>query len=227
MSRGGRTKDRETPERRCIATGTSGPKAPLVRFVVGPDDTVVPDIAEKLPGRGMWVSADRDAIALAAKKNLFNRAAKRQVKAPTDLPDLVERLLLRRVQDALALARKAGLAHMGFDTVKTRLRAGPVAALVEASDGSEPQRAKLRPLAAEAPLISCLSGHELGLAFGRDNVIHAALDGGGITDQVLREASRLAGLRGHEVVGTTDDAAPDGMRQTDEQMRGMGPRREG
>ncbi|WP_316015996.1 RNA-binding protein [Roseobacter sp. HKCCA0434] len=195
MSRGGRIKDRSEPERRCIATGLSGPVAPLVRFVAGPDDTVLPDVAGKAPGRGMWVSADRAAIALAVKKKLFSRAAKRQVAAPDDLPDLVEAALARRLQDMLALARKAGLAHMGYDTVRARLKSGPVAALIEASDGSAAQRAKLRPMAGDAPVISCLSGHELGLAFRRDNVIHAALDAGGVTQNVLREASRLSGLR--------------------------------
>lgn len=200
MSRGGRDKDRSTPERRCIATGESGPTAPLVRFVVGPDGMVHPDVAQKAPGRGMWVCADRAAIDLAVKKKAFSRAAKMQVSAPPDLADRVEVLLARRLQDVLALARKAGLAHMGFDTVHRRLKSGPVAALIEAADGSEAQRAKLRPMAAEAPVISCLSGHELGLAFRRDNVIHAALDAGGVTETVLREASRLAGLRGHQAV---------------------------
>ncbi len=200
VSRGGRDKDRSEPERRCIATGVSGPTAPLVRFVVGPEGDVFPDVAEKAPGRGMWVSADRAAIDLAVKKNLFSRSAKAPVKAPADLSERVEALLTRRLQDALALARKAGLAHMGFDTVHRRLKSAPVAALIEASDGSEAQRAKLRPMAGEAPVISCLSREELGLAFRRDNVIHAALDAGGVTKTVLREASRLNGLRGHEAV---------------------------
>lgn len=202
MSRGGRDKDRSEAERRCIATGVSGPTAPLVRFVISPDGEVFPDVSEKAPGRGMWVSADRAAIDLVVKKKLFSRAAKRQVTAAPGLSDRVEALLTRRLQDALALARKAGLAHMGFDTVHRRLKSGPVAALIEASDGSEPQRAKLRPMAAEAQVISCLSREELGLAFRRDNVIHAALDAGGVTKQVLREASRLIGLRGHEAVST-------------------------
>lgn len=200
MSRGGRDKDRDAPLRRCIATGVSGPTAPLVRFVVDPDGHVFPDVAEKAPGRGIWVTANRAAIDLAVKKNLFSRSVKAPVKAPAGLSDMVEAALLRRVQDALALVRKAGLAHMGFDTVHRRLKSGPVAALIEASDGSEPQRAKLRPMAAEAPVISCLSREELGLAFRRDNVIHAALDAGGVTKRVLMEASRLNGLRGHEAV---------------------------
>ena len=84
MTRGGRTKERGEPERRCIVTRAVQPRAGLIRFVAGPDDVVVPDLAEKLPGRGMWVSADAAALGQAAKKGHFARAAKRPVKAPVE-----------------------------------------------------------------------------------------------------------------------------------------------
>ena len=100
MTRGGRTKDRDEPERRCIATGETQPRGGLIRFVVGPDATVVPDITGKLPGRGMYVSADRDALELAVKRRLFSRAAKMQVTAPEDLAQQVHDLQTRRVIDA-------------------------------------------------------------------------------------------------------------------------------
>jgi hypothetical protein len=195
VTRGGRLGAREGPERRCLATGESRPIHGLIRFVVGPDGTLAPDLAERLPGRGMWVSADRAALAKAVARNLFARAAKAPVRVPEGFADLVEALLLRRTVEFLALARKAGLAFSGHDRVKARLRQGPVAALIEASDGAEQGKARLRPLAGDAPRIACLTGAELGLAFGRDHVIHAALDAGGVTGRVLREADRLAGLR--------------------------------
>lgn len=176
----------------------------MIRFVAGPGGVVVPDLAEKLPGRGMWLTAGPEHFAAARKKRAFARGARAPVTVPDDLEDQVETLLLRRVQDMLALARKAGLTHMGFDTVKGRLKAGPVAALIEASDGSEPQRAKLRPMAGDAPVLNALDRQELGLAFGRDNVIHAALDAGGLTDQVLREVSRLSAMRDLQVVAGAD-----------------------
>ena len=110
MTRGGREKDRETPERRCIVTGETQPKAGLIRFVAGPDGQVVPDLAEKLPGRGFWVVADRAALDKAAAKGLFSRGAKAQVSAPPDLLEMIETGLARRVTDTLSLARKAGLA---------------------------------------------------------------------------------------------------------------------
>ena len=117
MSRGGRIKDNDQPERRCIVTGEVQPKAGLIRFVAGPDGQVVPDLAEKLPGRGIWVSADRAAIDKAAAKGLFSRAAKAPVKAPVGLDDLVEAGVARRLVELVSLARKSGRAVAGFEKV--------------------------------------------------------------------------------------------------------------
>ncbi len=124
MTRGGRDKDRDEPERRCIVTGEVQPKAGLIRFVVSPEGVVVPDLAGKLPGRGIWVTADRAAIEKAAAKGLFARAARTGVTVPESLADLVEAGLARRVVDLISLARKAGLAVAGFEKVKGWLADG-------------------------------------------------------------------------------------------------------
>lgn len=195
MTRGGRSRDRDEPERRCIATGASGPTAPLVRFVLGPEGIVVPDLLQRLPGRGAWVTANRAALERAATRGLFSRAFRTRAEVPSDLLATVEAGLARRTIDGIALARKAGLATTGFDAVKARLKAGPVAALIEAADGSEPQRAKLRPLAGGAPRIDRLTSQELGLAFGREFVIHACFDPGGAAERAMRDHERLAGFR--------------------------------
>lgn len=195
MTRGGRARTHEEPERRCIATGARGPTEPMVRFVLGPDGAVVPDLAGRLPGRGAWVTSAREALERACAKGLFARAFRAPARVPPDLVALVEAGLARRLMDSIALARKAGLATTGFDAVKSRLKKGPVAVLIEAADGSEPQRAKLRPLAGEASLVDRLSAAELGLAFGREFVIHAVLDRGGASARVEREHARLSGFR--------------------------------
>lgn len=197
MSRGGREKDREQPERRCIVTGEVQPKRGLVRFVIGPDAMVAPDLAEKLPGRGIWVAADRAALEKAAAKNLFSRAARAQVKAPEDLADLVEAGLARRVVELVSLARKSGRAVAGFEKVKGWLAEGRAKVLLQASDGSERGKGKLwTPQGGR--WFGCLTASELGLSFGRDHVIHGALAAGGLTDKVIVEAGRLTGLRGHD-----------------------------
>lgn len=195
MARGGRMKDREEPERRCLVTRETGPKAGLVRFVVGPEDEIFPDVAGKLPGRGLWVTAEAEVLALAVKRGAFSRGAKRPVKAPPDLVARVEGMLAARVVDLIAIARKAGQAIAGLEKVKAALVANEVALLVQASDGSPRGRSELRAPPGADSHVSCLSGGELGLAFGRDSVIHAAVLKGGLSERIRMEASRLAGFR--------------------------------
>ncbi|MGF1658394.1 MAG: RNA-binding protein [Rubrimonas sp.] len=212
MARGGRAKLREGPERRCVATGESAPTEGLIRFALSPEGVVVPDLAERLPGRGVWVTARRDLVEKAVKRKLFARGFKTAAAAPADLSEQIEAQLARRAVEALGLARKAGLAVAGFEKAKARLKAGPVAALIEAADGSEQGRAKLRPLAGDAPVCAALDATELGLAFGRDFVIHAVLDAGGAADRVVRESRRLAGFRSERSVAAraADDPDDDG-----------------
>ncbi|MCU4652346.1 RNA-binding protein [Roseibacterium sp. SDUM158016] len=195
MTRGGRTKDRDDgAERRCIVTGETQPKGGLIRFVVGPGGEIAPDILEKLPGRGIWVSADRAAIEKAVAKNLFARAARAPVTVPADLADRVEAGLVRRLTDLIALKRKAGEAVAGFEKVKDWLAAGNVAVLLQATDGSERGKSKLwTPTGAR--YFSVLTARELGLAFGRQSVIHGALAAGGLAPRVVEGAAKLQGLR--------------------------------
>ncbi|MBF9035963.1 RNA-binding protein [Rhodobacterales bacterium HKCCE2091] len=195
MSRGGKAKLADGPERRCIVTGETGPKPGLIRFVADPEGRIVPDVLERLPGRGIWVSADRGAIETAVKKSLFARGAKAQVSVPEDLADTVEDLLCRRVTDLIALARKAGGAVAGFEKVKDWLsQEGRVKVLLQASDGSARGKSKLwTPTGAR--FFGCLTASELGLAFGRQSVIHGALQAGGLATRVVEEAAKLQGLR--------------------------------
>lgn len=197
MARGGRQTDQDGPERKCIVSGESQPKGGLIRFVIGPDAMVVPDVLARLPGRGIYVAADRAAIDKAAAKGLFSRAARQPVKAPDALSDLIEAQLLRRVVDLLSMARKAGEAVTGYEKVKDWLEKGQAALLLQASDGSERGKTKLHPPQGKDSFIGCLSSGELGLAFGRERAIHAALAAGGLERRVVEEAARLAGLRGH------------------------------
>jgi len=194
VTRGGRKKNRDDPERRCIATGDTQAKCGLIRFVVGPDSAVVPDILGKLPGRGIWVSSERKALELALKKGLFARSAKAAVKTPDDLVAEVERQLAHRVVELVSLSRKSGAAVAGFEKVKSWLADGRAKVLLQASDGSARGKGKLwTPEGGR--FFGMLTGAELGLAFGRESVIHGALGAGGLTTRVVEEATRLAGFR--------------------------------
>ncbi len=195
MSRGGKAKTRDLPERRCIATGDVRPQSELIRFVAGPDGQLVLDVAGKLPGRGIWVSAQRSALEKAEKKGLFARAAGQTVTIPEGFVDGIEALLANRVQTLISLARKAGSAVAGYEKVKGWLATGEAVMLLQASDGSERGKTRLRPPEGEGSFSGVLTASELGLAFGREHVIHAALAAGGLTDKVRVDVMRLSGVR--------------------------------
>jgi uncharacterized protein len=215
LTRGGREKERDDPERKCIATGEGQPKAGLIRFCVAPDGQIVPDVMGKLPGRGIYVSADRAAIDKASKKNLFSRAARQPVKVPDGLADLVATLVAQRTIELLSMARKAGDAVTGYEKVKDWLTKGTAVTLIQASDGSERGKTKLHAPDGERGFIGCLSAGEIGLAFGRERAIHAALAAGGLRTRVVEEAAKLAGLRGLlPTQADGDDGGETAMKDT-------------
>jgi len=183
------------PEKRCLATGEIRARDSLIRFVLDPTGQVVPDLRERLPGRGLWVSANRSALELAARKNLFSRAAKAPAKVPDGLVEMTEAALARRTIELLSLARKAGLAVAGFEKVKSWLASGEARLLIQASDGSHRGKMKLHAPGGTETHVSCLTSAEIGLAFGREHVIHAALRAGRLATHVANEAARLSGVR--------------------------------
>lgn len=174
-------------------------EARLIRFVAGPDGQVVPDLARKLPGRGLWVAASREAVDTAARKGLFARAAKARLAAPADLSDQVERLLAARLLAGLGLARKAGDLTFGFEKVLAAIRSGKAAWLIEASDGAEDGRRKLlgaaRAAGADPRRLTLFSSAELSLALGAQNVIHTAFLAGRGAERWTSDVERLAGFR--------------------------------
>ncbi|MEL6775244.1 MAG: RNA-binding protein [Pseudomonadota bacterium] len=227
MTRGGRKARPDEPERRCVATGERTPQRGLIRFVLAPDGTqVVPDVAGKLPGRGAWLSAERAAADRAEKKRLFSRAFKRPVETPAGLSDLLETLLAQRLIDTVSLARKAGAAVTGYEKVRARLDSGTGGALLTASDAGADGRSKAAKMAGNTPRIAVLTATELGLAFGREFAIHAALDAGGIATRALADADRLGGFRAGPGQAGTAQAAPLGMADgpaADDDEPGVGP----
>jgi predicted RNA-binding protein YlxR (DUF448 family) len=187
-------------ERRDIVSGEIMPEHRLIRFVVAPDGEIVPDVAARLPGRGLWVEASRKAIATAVEKKLFARAAKAQVHAAGDLAERAGKALVSRMLGDLGLARRAGALVLGFDNVLRALDGTtPPALLIEARDGSGDGKRKLYNAAHARGLkpivVECLSSVELGLALGRENVIHAAVQPGGLAERLALDAQRLAALR--------------------------------
>ncbi|AHB48289.1 hypothetical protein W911_07620 [Hyphomicrobium nitrativorans NL23] len=198
----------EDGERRCVLRREVCDPDHLIRFVVDPEGEIVPDLARRLPGRGVWVTADKASVAEAARINAFARSLKRAVRVDPALAERVDGLIEKRVLEALALANKAGLVTIGFQKVETLIAADSALVLIQAHDASEGGREKLtRKFAAiarakglEPALVTSLSTEQLSLAMGRSNVVHAALIHGGAAQRFLTEAERMMRYRSGSAV---------------------------
>jgi len=184
------------PLRKCFVTGAERPKAELVRFVIGPSDEVVPDLDERLPGRGLWLSAERDVLNTACSKRLFAKAARCRVEVPDDLAERVEVLLTQRCMDLIGLARRSGSVIAGFEKVRAFFKEGRKGLLLAASDGARGGRDKLLGVSQVRSELDVLSSTELGQALGRDAVVHAVIGSGPLADRIRCETNRLRGIRG-------------------------------
>lgn len=193
------------PLRRCIVTRESLAKEAMLRFVLGPEREIVPDLEGRLPGRGMWLSARADVLERGLRRGAFARATRGAVHVPPDLRERIEDGLRRRIRDLVGIARRSGQAVSGWDQVRDWLRAGKVGLLVEASDGSPAERDRLiggRAL----PVVAPLSSGMLGGVFGRERAVHVAVAPGRLAESIAVEAARLAGLV------SAEPAVPDGSQ---------------
>ena len=201
--------------RMCVATRAVHPVSELIRFVVGPDGEAVADVKSKLPGRGIWVTATRDALLEAVKRKAFSRGFKRDVRLPPDLVDRTDRLLERAVLDALAMAGKAGLVAAGFGKTESALDHEDVVGLLHAagaaSDGIRKIEAASRRRRSEAPpvVIGFLNSAQLDLALNRPNVVHAALLAGPASETFLARCRRLERFRTGDQHHQAGEAVPN------------------
>ncbi|MEZ5852102.1 MAG: RNA-binding protein [Hyphomicrobiaceae bacterium] len=214
------------PERTCAVTRAKLSPAELIRFVCGPDNSIVPDLAGKLPGRGVWLTCDKKTVVEAVRKNAFARSLKSSVSASPDLPDLVERLLAERCLGAFGFARKAGLVIVGFTKVDIAIEKGQIIGLVHARDAAEDGKGKLdrkfRAMSGasdtdlEALIVTQLSSDELSLAMGRSHVVHAALTEGGAARNFIKEAARLRRYRSGVPSGAAHQLDTNSGSQTEQ-----------
>ena len=186
----------KSPERKCLISGAVLPKERLIRFVVGPDDVVTPDIEGKLPGRGMWLSASRDVINRACAKNAFARAARKKVVIPGNLAETVETLLTGRCLNLLGLARRSGDVVAGFEKVRSLLSKQEAGLLLAACDGAEDGRKKIKAWARTAPLVTLFTSDQLGGAIGRETAVHVVVVPGKMAKRLLSLCEKLNGFRG-------------------------------
>lgn len=217
---------RRAPERTCIVTRVAQAPDAMIRFVRGPDGHVVPDLRARLPGRGAWVSARRDAVATAVRKNLFSRAFKGPAPADPDLPDRIAAGLRGDLRQAIALANKAGCIVAGFSKVEAAIGGQPGAvAVIHAAEGSADGRRKIAAALyrrhgeamSRIPIIDDLSEDELDMALGRDHVIHAALVAGAGAAGCLSRWRRLRSFEG--AAAATGEPDPARIGGVDEASR--------
>jgi uncharacterized protein len=184
-------------ERFCAATHQVKPVEEMIRFVVAPDGAAVPDLKRRLPGRGIWITATRQALGTAIARKAFSRGFKRDVRVAPDLVEVTERLIERAALDALAICHKAGKVAIGFAKAEAALGHPRLAALIQASDAAPDGVRKLlatlrhREDAAQIPVVSAFTSAQLDLALGRSNVVHAALLAGSESDKFLARSARL------------------------------------
>jgi predicted RNA-binding protein YlxR (DUF448 family) len=222
LDNGPRT-NRSGTERMCAVTRQVQPIDELIRFVVAPSGEVIADLKRKLPGRGLWVSASRKAVAEAVRRNHFGKGFRRDVRVPPTLAVDTENLLVRSAVEALAMAAKAGQVVSGFAKVEGALQQRQAVALIHAADGAADGTRKLDAIvrqnagkageSPEFPVISVLTSEQLDLALGRSNVIHAALLAGAAGKTFLSRSQILVRYRmadddktaGHAAKKTEDE----------------------
>jgi len=189
--------------RKDISSGLLCDPSEMVRFVVGPDGMVVPDILGKLPGRGIWVGAKRSAVETAARQKAFARAAKQKVNVPSDLADQIERGLRARVVGLLGMAKRASALETGFDNMCSLARSGKMALRVEAVDGAQDGRGKIRAIAKSTaidleepapPVLAIFTAKELGAILGRDNTVHMGIKKSKIAKSLHENLIKLSGF---------------------------------
>lgn len=211
-------------ERLCVSTRTVKPVDEMIRFVVAPDGAVIADVKRNLPGRGIWITATRQALADAIKRNAFARGFKRDVTVGPALVETAEKLLVRATLDALAIAGKAGCVAAGSGKVESAIARGQVVALLHASDAASDGIRKLDAAlrrqfgdtASEVAIVDAFTTAQLDLALGRSNVVHAALLAGPASDTFLARLKRLEHFR----AGAPDRPDRKDQRQRDERRLG-------
>jgi predicted RNA-binding protein YlxR (DUF448 family) len=181
--------------RKCIVTGYRTNKNELIRFVVSPEKVLVADLKNKLPGRGIWVKATREILEKAIVGNMFSKSAKEKINVEPDLINNIENQIRKQILNQISLARKAGVAIFGFEKVRSALTKQTKFLLIQAYDGSMKELARLSGRIEKRNIISCLNGLELGLAFGRDTVIHCVILNSGFIEKIVFDANRLNNLK--------------------------------
>nr|WP_173645939.1 RNA-binding protein [Agrobacterium bohemicum] len=204
-------------ERMCIVTRQIGSPDELIRFVAGPDQTVVPDLKRQLPGRGCWVKPERALIEKAIAKKLFARALKTDVKAGPDLLDMMDRLMAQQLTGMISMARKASQFISGATKVDASVRSGKAIAVFHATDAAPDGVRKINQARkawtlgsgaeSEIPSFLLFSEQEMDGLMGQNAFIHACALAGQAGEGVVKRAKMLERYRNGDQPQADLDAA--------------------
>ena len=189
------SKTKQIPMRKCLVTKTIIEKKDLIRFVVDPEDNLIADINQNLPGKGYWVKADRDTISTAINKKLLCKAIKKKVTIEKNILDKIEIQIKKKIINQISLCRKAGAAIFGFDKIKASIKNNNIGLIIQASDGSDREKKRLCNQSIPKTIDGCLTGSELGKAFGREKVIHCAILRSDFVENIYFHSNRLNNLK--------------------------------
>ncbi len=183
------------PLRKCIVSGLLYEKQKLIRFVVSPSKTVVPDINQKLPGRGVWIHAQRQTLDAALTGKSFQKAFNSNVKVEKNLIEIILQQIKKKLCDQISLARKAGKTVFGANQVKTSLVKEDFGLLIQASDGSQRETSRFSQSIDDEKIINCLAGQDLGAIFSRERVVHCVIFSSAFVENIIFHANLLNNLK--------------------------------
>ena len=195
-------------ERMCIVTREKLAADQLIRFVLAPDGALIPDLKQKLPGRGCWVTAQSSYIDQAQKNGLFARSLKEKIEITGSLSQLVDELMSKSTLGMINMARKAGQFITGSSKVDHAVRNGEALASFHATDAANDGVRKInqartffsKMVEVEIiPSFQLFSSDEMSQAFGDGNYIHGAALAGKAGENVLKRATALATYRGLDI----------------------------
>ena len=186
---------KKIPKRTCLVTGATIEKKALMRFVVNPENNLIADVDQNLPGRGYWVKADREVILKAINKNILFKATKKDVSIDKNVLDRIEIQIKKRIINQISLCRKAGAAIFGFEKIRASLLGNNIKLLIQALDGSDREKKRILTKSIPKILDTCLTGSDLGKAFGREKVIHCAILRSAFVENISFDANRLNNLK--------------------------------
>ena len=186
---------KKIPTRKCLVTGVSIKKRDLMRFVINPENTLIADIDQKLPGRGYWIKAERQIILKAINKKILFKAIKDDICINHNVLDQIESQIKKKIINYISLSRKAGMAIFGFDKIKASLSNNNIGLLIQALDGSDREKKRMRNQSIPKIIDNCLTKLDLGKAFGRENVIHCAVLRSSFIENISFNANRLNNLK--------------------------------